>query len=415
MKKLLVFICIVLTGASIMFSAFAATNDVKVEFTVGKSQYTINGQYYAMDVAPYIKDNRTFLPLRYVAYAIGVEPQNIVYENGVITINSYNNNIVKLSVNSDILNVNGNIIQMDTKPEIVNNRVMVPVYWISKAFGINISWNQSTYSVTFDYVEKSGSSLNINNSTLANNNSSLATSANVNPSNDVSKQFSWQYGNATYSLKLQIPIDILNWDRKIPGIIDTFYNSSGEQQSFQLSYMSDEIKTLVLSCSEYANNNYTPWVTEESNYDYVKDIAKSLLQMAQSNGLDNFHTAEFVQSFVESIPYKITDTPELPVQTLVDGGDCKDKSILLASLLKNLGYNVALLVFPPPQNQQVGHMAVGIAFNDNELPLYRDYNFTYYNFGGTKYYFAETTSPGWLIGQLSDDSLEQTAYIYAVS
>ncbi|MDE4542236.1 MULTISPECIES: hypothetical protein [unclassified Thermoanaerobacterium] len=71
--------------------------------------------------------------------------------------------------------------------------------------------------------------------------------------------------------------------------------------------------------------------------------------------------------------------------------------------------------FPPPQNQQVGHMAVGIAFNDNELPLYRDYDFTYYSVGGTKYYFAETTSPGWLIGQLSDDSLEQTAYIYAVS
>ncbi|AFK87391.1 MULTISPECIES: stalk domain-containing protein [Thermoanaerobacterium] len=414
MKKLLVFICIVLIGVGIMFSAFAATNDVKVEFTIGKSQYTINGQYYAMDVAPYIKDNRTFLPLRYVAYAIGVEPQNIVYENGVISINN-DNNVVKLSVNSDILRVNGNIIQMDTKPEIVNNRVMVPVYWISKAFGINISWNQSTYSVTFDYIEKTGSSLNINNSTLTNNSSSLATSTNVNPSNDVSKQFSWQYRNATYSLELQIPTDILNWDRKIPAIIDTFYNSNGEQQSSQLSYMSDEIKTLVLSCSEYANNNYTPWVTEESNYDYVKDVAKTLLQMAQNNGFDNFHTAEFVQSFVESIPYKVTDTPELPVQTLVDGGDCKDKSILLASLLKNLGYNVALLVFPPPQNQQVGHMAVGIAFNDNELPLYRDYDFTYYSFSGTKYYFAETTSPGWLIGQLSDDSLEQTAYIYAIS
>ncbi|MGF7400110.1 stalk domain-containing protein [Thermoanaerobacterium thermosaccharolyticum] len=33
---------------------------------------------------------------------------------------------------------------MDEKPEIVNNRVMVPIYWISKAFDINISWNQST-------------------------------------------------------------------------------------------------------------------------------------------------------------------------------------------------------------------------------------------------------------------------------
>ncbi|MGF7400111.1 copper amine oxidase N-terminal domain-containing protein [Thermoanaerobacterium thermosaccharolyticum] len=86
MKKLLAFICIILTVVTSMFSVFAATNNIKLEFTIGKNEYTINGQYYAMDVAPYIKDNRTFLPLRYVAYAIGVEPQNIVYENGVITI-----------------------------------------------------------------------------------------------------------------------------------------------------------------------------------------------------------------------------------------------------------------------------------------------------------------------------------------
>ncbi len=46
---------------------------------------------------------------------------------------------------------------MDAKPEIVNNRVMVPIYWISKAFDVNISWNQSTYSVTFNYYGDTGS------------------------------------------------------------------------------------------------------------------------------------------------------------------------------------------------------------------------------------------------------------------
>ena len=41
-------------------------------FTIGQTSYTLNGQSVTMDVAPYIKDSRTFLPLRYVADALGV-------------------------------------------------------------------------------------------------------------------------------------------------------------------------------------------------------------------------------------------------------------------------------------------------------------------------------------------------------
>ncbi|QSZ28384.1 hypothetical protein ACETAC_06610 [Aceticella autotrophica] len=37
-------------------------------FIIEKNEYSLNGQSYSIDVAPYIKDDRTFLPLRYVAY-----------------------------------------------------------------------------------------------------------------------------------------------------------------------------------------------------------------------------------------------------------------------------------------------------------------------------------------------------------
>ncbi|MDI6604139.1 MAG: copper amine oxidase N-terminal domain-containing protein [Thermoanaerobacteraceae bacterium] len=47
---------------------FAEANFTAI-FTIGKNEYSINGQPYPMDVAPYIKDDRTFLPLRYIAYA----------------------------------------------------------------------------------------------------------------------------------------------------------------------------------------------------------------------------------------------------------------------------------------------------------------------------------------------------------
>lgn len=417
MKKVIAIILIFLMLFTIS-QVFAAT-DVKVVFEIGKNEYSVNGQTYQMDVSPYIKDNRTFLPLRYVSYAVGVKPQDIAYNDGVVTINK-NNEIIKLYTNSTLLDVNDTTIQMDTKPDITNGRVMVPIYWISKALNINIVWDDTTYTITIDYSEDNINSDNSDNSsstitdTSINNPPTIPSATSAVATNEISKEFNWQYDNVSYDLKLQIPSDILEWDRKIPDIINTFYNSTGEQQSLQLSYMTADIRSLVLSCSAYANNNYVPLVTEKSNYDYIKRLAKILLQQAQKNGYDSFHTAEFIQSFVEYIPYKITYTPLLPVQTLVDGGDCKDKSILLASILKNLGYDVSLLMFPPPQVQQAGHMAVGIAFDDTNLPYGRNYNFTYYTLYGTKYYFTETTSPGWMIGQISDEQLEQMAYVYPV-
>jgi len=45
-----------------------------------------------------------------------------------------------------------------------------------------------------------------------------------------------------------------------------------------------------------------------------------------------------------------------PVETPVERGDCEDKSILLAAILRALGYRTALLVFP----DDPGHMAVGV-------------------------------------------------------
>jgi hypothetical protein len=123
-----------------------------------------------------------------------------------------------------------------------------------------------------------------------------------------------------------------------------------------------------------------------------------------------------VQSFVEcAIPYKVSKKPQLPAQTLVDDGDCKDKSILLASILKNMNYKVALLYFDSLPGQQYGHVAVGIVLNDNDIPHGLDYTPSYYEHNGEKYYFMETTEPNWSLGEISDEKLEQTAYVYPVN
>lgn len=56
------------------------TDKVRVaKFWINKKYYEIDGQRYEMDVAPYVKNNRTIMPVRYVAYALGIPEEDIMY------------------------------------------------------------------------------------------------------------------------------------------------------------------------------------------------------------------------------------------------------------------------------------------------------------------------------------------------
>lgn len=48
-------------------------NGVFIELTIGSKKYTVNGEAKEMDVAPFIKNGRTFVPLRFVSEALGAE------------------------------------------------------------------------------------------------------------------------------------------------------------------------------------------------------------------------------------------------------------------------------------------------------------------------------------------------------
>lgn len=222
----------------------------------------------------------------------------------------------------------------------------------------------------------------------------------------VSKNYNWQYQGKKYNWQLELPVQLIDWDRKIGNLVDKFYSSDGLTQHAIQATLPDDIETLVLACSKENNSNIVPWVTEETNYKFASTLGTKLEEQAHADRYDYFQTAEFALSFVGgAIPYR-TANPQLPVHTLADSGDCDCKSILLAAILKSMGYSVALLAYP-------NHMALGIAFNENDIPRVR--KMSYYSHNGTKYYFAETTAPGWLIGQVSDKSAQKDAYVYPIN
>lgn len=125
-------------------------------FTIGSTTYTVNGVDMTMDVAPYIKDSRTYMPVRFVAYALGVgnaalgaSDPAIIWDdiNRTVTLTK-EGKVVQLKIGSNEMLMNGAVVTMDVSPEIVNGRTMLPASWVASAFGYTASWDAATQQVT---------------------------------------------------------------------------------------------------------------------------------------------------------------------------------------------------------------------------------------------------------------------------
>jgi hypothetical protein len=118
-------------------------------FKIGATSYTLNGNTVSMDVAPYIKDSRTFLPLRYVANALGVVDSNIMWDAASQKVTIIKGSLVaQLTIGSTTMLLNGATITMDTAPEITSGRTCLPVAWVAEALNAQIAWDATAQTVT---------------------------------------------------------------------------------------------------------------------------------------------------------------------------------------------------------------------------------------------------------------------------
>jgi hypothetical protein len=393
--------------------ASAQTN--QSSFIIGSSVANINGVQTNCFATPYIENNRTFLAIRDIAGALGVNQNNVFWEGTKNTVTlTKGDKVVQLTIGSNVIMINGIAITMDVAPEVgPTDRTMLPASFVAQAFGAIAVYNDADQTVTIQLAEIPNSETLPSN--ISPNNLSEITVPSLAYSNiqTENKDFEWTYGENTFKWHVEVPAELINWDRQVNNITQQFYSSNGLGQEQILNYESN-ISDLILSDSVNENSNLIPWTNETINSQWVGYLAQDLDASARSAGYDYFHEADYILSFIGSaIPYTVTAYPELPAQTLVDSGDCKDKSILYASILKSLGYKVALLAFSPPAGQFTGHMAVGIVFNDNQIPLYD--KASYYSYDGVKYYFAETTASNWHVGQISDQEMEKQGTVYPLN
>ena len=128
--------------------------DWKLELSIGIDVLNreINGvqSKIKMDIAPYIKEGRAMLPVRYVAEALGFDVEwngstrTVILKEGSTR--------VEIPVDTNKIIVNGTVYTSDVKPEIKNNRTMLPIANIARALGLkdgkDIIWNSKSKMVT---------------------------------------------------------------------------------------------------------------------------------------------------------------------------------------------------------------------------------------------------------------------------
>ena len=126
----------------------SALKAVDAKFVVGSTEYSVDGVTKTMDAATYVQNNRTMVPLRYVAEAFGIPMDNVLFSNGVVTIIA-GEKVLQFTLGSNVMSVNGAAIQMDAKAEAKDGRTYIPMKFVGTALGVTSSWDSASQTASF--------------------------------------------------------------------------------------------------------------------------------------------------------------------------------------------------------------------------------------------------------------------------
>ncbi len=115
----------------------AAKQPIKVMF---------NGEQMQFDVEPLLLNDRTMVPMRAIFEKLGAEVS--WYDETDTAIGIRNGVRVSVSIGSNIATVSGKAVELDQSAVLVQDRTLVPLRFISEAYGANVDWDENTSTVT---------------------------------------------------------------------------------------------------------------------------------------------------------------------------------------------------------------------------------------------------------------------------
>ncbi len=129
---------------------YAADDEKVITMQINNPKMTVNGQDEEIDnengTTPVIVSNRTLVPIRAIVEAMGGSAE----WNGDLkeTTLYYNDNEIKLVIDSISAYVNDEEKTLDAAPTVINNRTMLPIRFIAENFGFDVEWDQEAQTIT---------------------------------------------------------------------------------------------------------------------------------------------------------------------------------------------------------------------------------------------------------------------------
>ena len=120
---------------------------ITAKFIIGSNTYMVNDVEKSIDTAPYVKEGHTYLPVRFFAEALGISGNNVIWDPSTMTLTLMKKDrLVQIRLGEQMLNVNG--VSFTINAEMKQGRVMLPMRDLAQAFGVEISWDEKTQTVT---------------------------------------------------------------------------------------------------------------------------------------------------------------------------------------------------------------------------------------------------------------------------
>lgn len=98
----------------------------------------VNGKKVKFDVQPTLKDNRTLVPFRKIAEALGADVSYNEKSRKVTVVK--NGTTVEFKLGSKTAYINGQASMLDVPAQVENGRTLVPIRFLSTAFNSTVDF-----------------------------------------------------------------------------------------------------------------------------------------------------------------------------------------------------------------------------------------------------------------------------------
>ena len=118
---------------------------VPAAFAESEIRLMVDGKYVSCDVPPFIEEGRTLIPARAVFSELGAKIE-WVHSTRTVEI-QYQSTRITLKVDSKQAVVNDRVVSLDVPARLVSDRTFIPVRFVAEALGMTVTWDNDARTV----------------------------------------------------------------------------------------------------------------------------------------------------------------------------------------------------------------------------------------------------------------------------